>query len=228
MVDHIQYKITHEVHHYHKVLRKAIINLVNECQSLTEKQQLTILDVGCGRGELLLDLIKQGIDVAGVDMDEQCVSISQEFAPVKMGDIYDLPKIYAKNSFDIVIASHVLEHLPNPKLGVEMLQTISNRFLILAVPNLGEWRTLRWQSGAVDFVNKGHQVGWNSAHFNTFLTFACNLRILRWQPDRVYVPKPIRTILSPLNLLDPVQDQWLPSILPQQSHSLITLCEKTT
>ena len=221
---HINFDLPEETKNYHLVLRNAIITLVKDCQQKLGRDSLQVLDVGCGRGELLADLVELGVSAYGVDMEEKCVLLSQQFAPVSRGNIYKLDDIYPQKTFDIVIASHILEHLENPKQGVEMLKRISSQFLILAVPNLGEWRTLRARFTSLGFVNRGHQVGWDPAHFNTFLTFACNVKIEKWQPDRVYVPRFLRFVLRHINLLDLVQDQWLPQQFPLQSHSLIVLC----
>jgi 2-polyprenyl-3-methyl-5-hydroxy-6-metoxy-1,4-benzoquinol methylase len=74
----------------------------------------SVLDVGCGNGERLELLKGLGWKVRGVDFDRRAV----EAAKLKGldADCGDLPAVgYQANSFDAVISSHVLEHVPNPR-----------------------------------------------------------------------------------------------------------------
>lgn len=224
--EHINLNIPEETKDYHNVLRAAIVKLVRYCQHEQQQEDIKILDVGCGRGELLYDLTCLGTSVQGVDMEDRCVLLSQEFAPVHKGSIYDLQNIFPPNSFEIVIASHVLEHLENPQRAIDMMKNVSAKYLIIAVPNLAEFRNLRWRQSDPGFVNRGHKSGWDAAHLNTFLHYSCGLNIVKWQPDRVYVHRFLRPFLRPFSLLTVIQDRWLPLRLPYQAHSLIALCTK--
>ena len=172
----------------------------------------------------MADLTKLNLNVEGIDTEERCVLASREFAPVKRGSIYDLTDTYLQDDFDVVIASHVLEHLENPHKAVSMLKQISRRYLILAVPNLAEFYNLRWNAKGPGFVNPGHQVGWDAAHFNTFLTHTCGLEVQEWAGDRVYVHPLFRPILRFSGILSYVEDTLLPKQIPFQSHFLVVLC----
>ena len=228
MTIHIKFDLPEETKSYHKSLRRALLFLVEECQKRESRTDISVLDVGCGRGEILSEIRSLGAHVEGVDMEEECVLLSQQYAEVKRGNIYDLPDLYSDSEFDVVIASHLLEHLENPKHGIEMLKRISRKYLILAVPNLAEFRNVSWFARTPGLVNRGHQVGWDPAHFNTFLTHACDLTILQWQPDRVFAfPIRFHGVVDKFGLLGAiyyVQDNWLTKLFPLQSHSIITLC----
>ncbi len=226
MTEHIQLDISESIRDYHQRLRRGLCSLVAECQRREGRSELHILDVGCGRGELLLELRALGAHVSGVDIEPQCVALSSQYGDVQQGSIYDLRDLYRNEQFDIVIASHVLEHLEAPKQGVEALKAVTRKYLILAVPNLAEVRNLRLFARNPGYVNRGHQVGWDAPHFNTFLTFACGLKVEQWQADRVYLPRRLSQLLQILGMLHLVQDHWLPKWLPLQTHSLIVLCTK--
>src|SRR3972149_8852857 len=74
-----------------------------------------ILDVGCGRGELMEKLASRGYEVCGCDMDEECVSLSAKYGEARRLDINEISPDTFGFKFDCVLLSHVLEHLDNPR-----------------------------------------------------------------------------------------------------------------
>lgn len=220
---HLRLVVDEETRDYHNVLRAAILRLVQECQKRSGKQRLRVLDVGCGRGELLADLAAAGHDVHGVDFEDECLALSSQYAPVTKGSIYELGQLFSEKSFDLVIASHVIEHLESPVRGVEQMKQVSNGFILIAVPNLAEARNLKLLRREPGDVNRGHHVGWDPAHLNTFLHYACGVTVEKWEADRVYMSRPIRNVLRAIGMIELVQDKWFPRWMPLQSHSLIVL-----
>ena len=69
---------------------------------LRGKQNLRIVDLGCGEGSLVEEFRAQGYNMTGVDFNYQSDS-------VKMGSILDVP--HESNSVDIVLCLDVIEHL---------------------------------------------------------------------------------------------------------------------
>lgn len=72
----------------------------------------SILEVGTGGGALIADMVNQGFtSVVGIDMSELAVAAAQHrgLSQVRQGDATALE--YGDDSFDVVIASDVLEHL---------------------------------------------------------------------------------------------------------------------
>ena len=69
-----------------------------------------ILDIGCGCGELLMYLHHRGYNVSGVDTSQKCVDGLIEHG-VKMfkGDVFTNNVVPEK--FDVIILSHVVEHI---------------------------------------------------------------------------------------------------------------------
>ncbi len=77
----------------------------------------TILDVGCGPGELLLSLLRRGYSAVGVDIskgmvDQAAALLDQSGFPptgrVRVGDIEVLD--FPADSFDVVVAAGVIEY----------------------------------------------------------------------------------------------------------------------
>ena len=81
-------------------------------------------------------LIKWGWQVEGLDVDVQAVAnaVSKNLT-AHVGDIFS--KRYPENSFDAIVSSHVLEHLPQPKEVLAECRRIlkPGGRLIIATPN---------------------------------------------------------------------------------------------
>jgi len=79
------------------------------------RPRIRVLEVGFGRGELLLHCAKQGARVAGVDYAEAALAIARETlrefpqADLRLADCTVLP--FADQSFDRVVSGDVIEHL---------------------------------------------------------------------------------------------------------------------
>lgn len=116
------------IDNYHKTLKST----------LSKKGIGTILDAGCGEG-FTLSFIKDekiGSKHVGVDFLDRAVEIGRRLHPdleIKQGSIYALP--YKDNSFDMVMATEVLEHLEDPRKGLKELKRVSRQYILLSVPN---------------------------------------------------------------------------------------------
>ncbi len=94
---------------------------------------LRILDVGCGRGELLRELsnVFPGAAIFGADVSEQSLVISREQNPTF--ELFELnlthptfERQYKSRvaQFDLVVCSEVLEHIENDRLAASHLATL--------------------------------------------------------------------------------------------------------
>ena len=109
------------------------------------KEGSSVLDLGCGDGELLSLLAAQkGTRGTGVEISEegvqQCIARG---LPVHHADLDEGLQDYPDSSFDYVVLSQTLQAVRKPLLVLrEMLRV--GRLGIVSFPNFGYWR-VRWE-----------------------------------------------------------------------------------
>jgi SAM-dependent methyltransferase len=104
------------------------------------------IDVGAGAGRHSYEALRRGAVVTAYDMDEvELKGVDEMFgalelegevppggrAEIKVGDILDMP--YPDGSFDVVLASEILEHVPEADRAISELVRILAPGGILAV-----------------------------------------------------------------------------------------------
>jgi SAM-dependent methyltransferase len=77
------------------------------------REHAPVLDVGCGRGELVALLREEGIEARGVDGDGDMVAYARgEGLPVEQGDLLEYLQGLPDASLGAIFAGQVVEHLP--------------------------------------------------------------------------------------------------------------------
>lgn len=90
----------------------------------------TVLDVGCGNGFLLSELMRVFPDKKFSGIDVKTPSASN--LSFTQGDISKMP--FADKSFDLVICSHVLEHCTNLDEVVAEIKRVAKKSVVIVVP----------------------------------------------------------------------------------------------
>ena len=191
------------------------------------RAQFQVLDLGCGRGDFL-ELIGGSYRATGLDFDEKCVQIARRFAEVKLGNIEDVNIMFQNEQFDMVVMSHVLEHMKNPTDVIQKVKSLGPDWLLIGVPNPARLKVLmKYNLFSTDYSNKGHYYSWDRSHFSNFLERHCGLEIIKWEVDEVYaVPlRPLRKVFKAIRVLDFSEMVALPKLFPYFSSSLIVLCK---
>jgi SAM-dependent methyltransferase len=123
----------------------ARLRFVRDVVSSITREQGSFADLGCGSGTILCDVLRQkplwtgqGLDIspAAVDYAER-LSLHKrvsERAEFRVGDLAQLP--YADESLDLVIASEVIEHAPQPQRVMEEIARVlrPDGKLVLTIP----------------------------------------------------------------------------------------------
>jgi 2-polyprenyl-3-methyl-5-hydroxy-6-metoxy-1,4-benzoquinol methylase len=134
-------------------------------------------EVGCGEGEVSIRLAQRGIRVRGTDAFPRVleearrraaaagVEIDFEATPVEKLD----PDRHAA---ELVVCCEVLEHLEDPRQGLEVLSGLARPWLIASVPREPLWRALNL--ARLSYVTRlgntpGHLSHWSKGAFERFL-----------------------------------------------------------
>lgn len=122
------------------VRHNYILNLIDA----EKKDYKKVLDIGCGPGEMLIDLMKRGYSVSGIDISEGMIAVAKDNISTKMpgGEfdlkIGDIEKLDIKDeSFDVVICAGVIEYLGKDDKALSELNRVLKKdgVLIITVRN---------------------------------------------------------------------------------------------
>lgn len=100
----------------------------------------TVLDLGCGEGELLFHLKQtKGVKGTGIEQQEASVAVCiQRGLSVLQGDINREIEDYPDKGFDYVILSRTLQQVYEPDRLIRELLRIG-RYGIVSFPNFSHW-----------------------------------------------------------------------------------------
>ncbi len=97
---------------------------------------LKLLDVGCGSGQFVAEMLGFGMDAYGVDPNCSVRDAPDALRPrIFPGNLPEAG--FAPESFDVITMNHVVEHLPNPReVLAETFRILKkNGTFIIGVPN---------------------------------------------------------------------------------------------
>lgn len=121
--------------------------------------QTRVLDAGCGEGALSVMLAKKGAIVTGTDISEPNIEAAKAYAAAegvvidfRVADIENLP--FNENEFDIVVSSHVLEHIPDFDKGLREIMRVTKKRAVVAIPTIINMCSLV-QVGGSQYYGKG-------------------------------------------------------------------------
>lgn len=79
------------------------------------KKDEHFLDIGCGRGEIIFNASKRGVNAIGIDFSEEAIKIARKLtqrsknAEAFVANATNLP--FANNTFDKILMEDIIEHL---------------------------------------------------------------------------------------------------------------------
>lgn len=127
----------------------------------------SVIDIGCGEGFIINCLNRP--DITGVDISKKALDIAKRKNPgcnFCTGSVYDLS--FKESSFDLVIATEILEHLKNPEKALQEIGRISSSYCLFSVPNEPYFRTMNFLRGK-NLKRYGNDIehvqNWNSREF---------------------------------------------------------------
>lgn len=105
------------------------------CTLMPSEKISSLMDVGCGNGYFCSIVYKRIPIVAGMDISEHRVLDALERFPeieFKKASAYNLP--YKDNSYFIVTAIEVIEHLEDITSALREFKRVSNKYILITVP----------------------------------------------------------------------------------------------
>ena len=136
----------------------------------------SVLDVGCGEGvvtqrfaALLPDSSVLGLDADDVALSAEWARRRRDNLAFQVGSGYALP--FAADSYDVVCAIEVLEHVERPEDVLAEMVRVARRAVVVSVPREPIWRISHLLAGrnVSAFGNTpGHINHWSSRSFCLF------------------------------------------------------------
>jgi ubiquinone/menaquinone biosynthesis C-methylase UbiE len=120
-----------------------------------------ILDIGCGPGEMVVDLMRHRWQLWGIDIAENMIEIAREKVaqagkpnPVHLstGDIenLDLPD----RKFDLIICSGVVEYLPGDEKWMAEINRVIKPGGVLIINVTNKWALRKWTAPLIEPLKK--------------------------------------------------------------------------
>jgi SAM-dependent methyltransferase len=129
-----------------------------------------VLDVGCGAGSNARILQAQGIDVTALTLSREEAQLASPFCVrTIVTNVENDPLPVSEPHFDLLLCSHVLEHLMRPSRALSVLSELlrPGGFALVAMPNMASWRPrLRllqgdWSRDDTGFFDRTHLQFWS-------------------------------------------------------------------
>jgi 2-polyprenyl-3-methyl-5-hydroxy-6-metoxy-1,4-benzoquinol methylase len=166
--------------------RWFILRFYNAIEDMISKTgQNSFLDAGCGEGLSIQNITRKGqeFNVYGIDSSFFAIQVAKKihsrFTFIQ-GDVLNLP--FKDSSFKLVICLEVLEHLEEPEQGLKEILRVSEKFMLLSVPNEPYFRAANFLRGK-NLSRWGDDIGhlqhWSIKGFIKFISQQTNVMTCR-------------------------------------------------
>ena len=115
--------------------RGQYLNNVNaEIKYISKLTPGSALDIGCGPGWILSE-IDERWSKYGIEPSSSAASTASQYADIFEGTVADF--VFERDSFDLIIAYHVIEHLPDPLSAIKTIHRLlrPGGILIMGTPD---------------------------------------------------------------------------------------------
>lgn len=168
------------------VARKLMDGFMTAFHDLIGRTQgaSSVLEVGCGEGYMQQALMRYPFtERVAFDIDAPIVAEARRIAPESrylVADGQSLP--FPDGRFDVVMATEVLEHVPDPARALAEMRRVSRRYVLVSVPREPLWRGLNLMRGKYVSAwgnTPGHVNHWSAGGFERFVGAALTVSEVR-------------------------------------------------
>jgi len=175
-----------------------------DARSLKSLDGLSILDVGCGGGLLSEPLARLGARVTGIEPSGESIAVAKAHAAAaglavdyRAAPAEDL--LIAGESFDVVIASEVIEHVTDPAAFVRTLSGLARPGGLVLLSTLN--RTAK--SFLLAIVGAEYVLRWIPAGTHDWAKFVTPSELRRYMRDAALEPVDLSGMI-----FDPLRGEW--------------------
>lgn len=127
-----------------QIEKERLNRVAADIETIVNNKTASILDVGCASGGLLNTLKKHGFtNLHGIDPSQTCVNEAKDKGiDVHLGGIFfNLNEVFGSEEFELIILSHVLEHVKDIDIAIKNIISILKKsgFLYIEVPNAANY-----------------------------------------------------------------------------------------
>ena len=148
------------------------------------KEGTNLLEVGCGRGEFLLEAVKYGYNVTGVESSLSACKKAQSRLKSKgtviCGQLDTLANEHGK--YDVCVLSDLIEHVRDPKDLLLQIHRLlrPNGIIFIATPSTDSWSAKCFKGNWMEFKLE-HLFYFNSSNLQSLL-FHCGFNKIITKP----------------------------------------------
>jgi 2-polyprenyl-3-methyl-5-hydroxy-6-metoxy-1,4-benzoquinol methylase len=137
-----------------------------------------LLDIGCNEGRGLQNYIKNGFFAEGLELNEKASSEARKKGFIVYSQT--LGKFYPKSLYDVIVLSHVLEHLNDPQgmltHAARLLKTGGE--IWISCPNIKSWQRRLFGKYWINWHAPFHICFFSTSTMKSFLN-KCGFEILK-------------------------------------------------
>ena len=156
--EYFQYELDN-AEQFYQLMKKGLQDLDFFAHERRLRECGLFLDLGCATGVLLQKMRQRGWRVQGVEICEPAAryAVEHRSVPVHLGPVESAP--LAEGSCAVVHTSHVIEHVPDPRLFLQRIHHLlcPGGLAVIVTPDRSGFQARlfgrRWRSAIADHVN---------------------------------------------------------------------------
>jgi ubiquinone/menaquinone biosynthesis C-methylase UbiE len=144
---------------YYPILQYRHNYILKRIAELNLPENVKILDIGCGPGQMIADLMQKRYELWGIDISEQMIDIAKRKCAINkpdsavhfaVGNIEGLE--FEDNFFDVIICSGVVEYLKDDSRWIKELLRVLKPGGVLLINITNKYAIGNWTIGAFNIL----------------------------------------------------------------------------